>query len=96
MMAVQTDVRPHTPTNRQPGDARKPHRAFWPILLLLVMVLAGVAGVYVTSRVTDSPAPPQVVTTREPTENEKEGRVPAAATREPTENEKEGRIPPGR
>lgn len=92
-MAIQTDVRRHTSINRQPA-VRKPHRVWWPVLLVLLITVAAVAGVVAATQVTDAPSPSRMVTIEEPNANAREGRVPATVT-EPNANAnaREGRVP---
>jgi hypothetical protein len=91
-MTAQTLVRPDTEISRKRGDAPKPRRVLWPIVLLIAMAVAGIVGVAVAAYVTDPPAPTRVVT-QEPNANDREGRLPTTATQQPNANDREGRVP---
>lgn len=91
-MTIQTDLRPKALADRR-GRSRETRRGiFWPLLLVVALAIASVAGVLVTARLTSPPAPPQVIA-HQPNANEREGRIPQAVTRAPNANERESRIP---
>ena len=90
-MTAQTELRPDY-LIIEPRSARKPRDVVGLIVLLLAMAGAGILGVAVVARLTNTPAP-FTVATQPPNANEREGRVPVTATQPPNANEREGRVP---
>jgi hypothetical protein len=74
-MTGQLDLRRAIRLSRERDSARQPFRAFWPMVLLGGIVVAGFAGVGVAAYVTDPVAPTPVVY-QEPNVNDREGRAP--------------------
>jgi hypothetical protein len=95
---------PKTSGQHAHDGARKPLRAWWPILLIIGIVLACAAGVGVTASLTDPVAPARVLyrepdpkvgvpAGQAPNANTREGRVSTTATDLPNANMREGRVP---
>lgn len=90
-MTVQTDLRPNALAGVRSRSTKTRHLILWPLLLVVALGLAAVAGVLVTARLTSPPAPLPVVA-QQPNANEREGRISEFAARAPNANEREGRV----